>query len=161
MARWLVKEEPTHYSYADLARDGSTDWSGVHNALALRHLKSMRPRDEVFYYHSGTERAVAGVAAVASTPVPDPADDRGSWTVQIRPVRPLRSPVPLATLKADPKLASFDLVRIGRLSVMPVTDAQWSRILSYESAASTPTQSRSAARRPTRRSATARKRGST
>ncbi len=160
MARWLVKEEPTHYSYADLERDGKTDWSGVHNALALRHLQSMRPRDEVFYYHSGTERAVAGVAAVASTPTPDPDDDRGSWTVQIRPVRPLRAPVALATLKADPKLASFDLVRIGRLSVMPVTAPQWARILSYEPPAGA-TQSTSAARRPIRRSATARKRGST
>jgi predicted RNA-binding protein with PUA-like domain len=161
MARWLVKEEPTHYSYADLARDGGTDWSGVHNALALRHLKSMRNADEVLYYHSGTERAVAGVASVSGAPSPDPTDDRGSWTVRIRPVRPLRGPVTLATLKADPKLARFDLVRIGRLSVMPVPDEQWARVLSYEPGAPAPVQMRSAARRPKRRTASARKRGST
>jgi predicted RNA-binding protein with PUA-like domain len=161
MARWLVKEEPTHYAFADLARDGKTEWNGVHNALALRHLKAMRPRDEVFYYHSGTVRAVAGIAVVASTPVPDPHDDRGSWTVQIRPVRPLRTLVTLATLKADRSFADFALVRMGRLSVLPVSDAQWARILSYEAAAPAGAQSTSAGRRPSRRSATARKRGST
>src|SRR5580658_5038038 len=100
MARWLVKEEPTHYSYADLAKDGSTEWNGVHNALALRHLKGMRVGDDVFYYHSGDERSVVGVAKVATAPVADPDDDRGSWKVTIRAVRALPRAVPLATLKA-------------------------------------------------------------
>jgi predicted RNA-binding protein with PUA-like domain len=161
MARWLVKEEPTHYAYADLARDGKAEWNGVHNALALRHLKAMRPGDEVLYYHSGDVRAVVGIAKVGGTPRPDPDDDRGSWTVVIRPVRPLRSPVTLATLKGDPTLSEFDLVRIGRLSVMPVGDGQWTRILSYEQSPGAAPQSKAAARRPSRRSATARKRGST
>lgn len=161
MARWLVKEEPTHYSFADLTRDGGTEWNGVHNALALRHIKSMRPGEEVFYYHSGDERAVVGIATVASTPKPDPEDDRGSWSVRIRAVRALAGPVPLATLKADPTLAGFDLVRIGRLSVMPVSDEQWTRILSYVPTKGAVPQSKSAARRPKRRSAAARKRGST
>lgn len=161
MAHWLVKEEPTHYSYADLARDGGTEWNGVHNALALRHLKAMRPGQELFYYHSGSERAVVGIAAVASVPQADPDDDRGSWKVKIRPVRPLNGPVPLSTLKADSKLAGFDLVRIGRLSVMPVSDDQWSRILRYEPPTASSAQSKSAARRPKRRAATPRKRGST
>jgi predicted RNA-binding protein with PUA-like domain len=160
MAHWLVKEEPTHYSYDDLAKDGGTTWNGVHNALALRHLKSMRPGDEVLYYHSGDVRAVAGIAKVAGTPQPDPEDDRGSWRVEIRPVRPLRSLVSLSTLKADPALAGFDLVRIGRLSVMPVGETEWVRILSYEQS-KVPVQSTVAGRRPKRRSATTRKRGST
>jgi predicted RNA-binding protein with PUA-like domain len=161
MARWLVKEEPTHYAYADLARDGKAEWNGVHNALALRHLKSMRPGDEVLYYHTGDERAVVGIAKVGGSPRPDPDDDRGSWTVVIRPVRPLRTAVPLSTLKSDPTLAGFDLVRIGRLSVMPVQDEQWSRILSYEGTAGGAVQSSAPARRPSRRSATPRNRGST
>ena len=161
MARWLVKEEPDHYSYADLARDGGTEWNGVHNALALRHIKAMRSGDDVLYYHTGTQRSVAGVAVVGGTPRPDPDDDRGSWTVRIRPVRPLRGAVSLSTLKADPTLAGFDLVRIGRLSVMPVSNVQWKRILSYEPDDAAPVQSKSAARRPNRRAATARKRGST
>jgi predicted RNA-binding protein with PUA-like domain len=161
MARWLVKEEPTHYSYDDLARDRTTAWNGVHNALALRHLKAMARGDEVLYYHSGSVRAVAGIAKVTGTPKPDPNDDRGSWWVEIGAVRPLRSLVPLATLKADPALARFDLVRIGRLSVMPVGDAEWARILSYEGATVAAGQSKAAGRRPKRRSATARKRGST
>lgn len=161
MARWLVKEEPTHYSYHDLARDGTTAWSGVHNALALRNLKAMRPGDEVLYYHSGTVRAVAGIAKVTTTPKPDPDDDRGSWWVQIAAVRPLRNLVSLATLKVDPSLAQFDLVRIGRLSVISVGEEEWARILSYETGATCPAQSTAAGRRPKRRSATARKRGST
>jgi predicted RNA-binding protein with PUA-like domain len=161
MARWLVKEEPTHYAYADLTRDGKAEWNGVHNALALRHLKAMRPGDELLYYHTGDERAVVGIAKVGGTPRPDPDDDRGSWTVLVRPVRPLANPVSLATLKADPSLATFDLVRIGRLSVMPVGEQQWTRILSYESGEAPKVQSSAAARRPKRRSATARNRGST
>ncbi|MCI4321424.1 MAG: EVE domain-containing protein, partial [Thermoplasmata archaeon] len=146
---------------ADLRRDGSAEWDGVHNALALRHLKAMRRGDEVFYYHSGDERAVVGIAKVAGAPYPNPADDRGSWSVRIGPGRPLTSPIPLSTLKTDPALAAFDLVRIGRLSVMPVSDEQWARVLSYESKASGKAQSKSAARRPKRRAAPARKRSST
>jgi predicted RNA-binding protein with PUA-like domain len=161
MPRWLVKEEPTHYAFADLARDGKAEWNGVHNALALRHLKTMRPGDEILYYHTGDERQVVGIAKVAGIPRPDPEDDRGSWTVVIRPVRPLRTPVALATLKSDPALADFDLVRIGRLSVLPVRDDQWRRILSYEGGTTATAQSNAAARRPKRRSATDRKRGST
>ena len=161
MPRWLVKEEPSHYSFDDLSRDRTTEWSGVHNALALRHLKGMRPDDEVFYYHSGTERAIVGIARVSGVPRADPTDERGSWSVTIRAERPLRRPVGLAVVKADPSLAGFDLVRIGRLSVMPVSDTQWSRLLSYEAGADPPGQRKAAARRPRRRRAASRKRGST
>jgi predicted RNA-binding protein with PUA-like domain len=147
MARWLVKEEPTHYSYADLARDGGTAWSGVHNPTALKNLRAMRPKDEVFYYHTGSEKSVVGIARVASVPRPDPEDDRGSWTVRIEPVRPLPHRVTLATIKADPTMAKFDLVRISRLSVMPVDAASWARILRYaSSAASSAPGSRSSSR---------------
>lgn len=161
MARWLVKEEPSHYSHDDLTRDGTTVWNGVHNALALRHLKAMRPGDELFYYHSGDVRSVVGLASVASAPEPDPEDDRGSWRVTVRAGRPLPRPVPLSTLKTDPSLADFALVRMGRLSVMPVTEDQWRRVLSYAGPIPAPSQSRAAGRRPKRRSASARKRGST
>ena len=161
MARWLVKEEPTHYAFADLVRDGSAEWNGVHNALALRHLKGMRPGDEVLYYHTGAERAVVGLAKVASVPRPDPHDDRGSWSVSIRPVRALGRRVALATLKGDPSLAGFDLVRIGRLSVMPVSEEQWRRILAHAAEAGPVAQSNSVGRRRKRRSASSRNRGST
>jgi predicted RNA-binding protein with PUA-like domain len=143
MARWLVKEEPTHYAWADLVRDGKTEWDGVHNALALRHLRAIAPGDELVIYHTGDERACVGVARASGRPHPDPDDDRGSWSVEVRPVRPLRRPVTLAELRGDPALAGFLLLRISRLSVMPVSDAEWRRILAHE-AASPP------AERPTR-----------
>lgn len=134
MARWLVKEEPGHYSFLDLVRDRRTTWDGIHNALALRHLKAMAPGDEVLYYHSGTERAIVGIAKVAGSPRPDPKDTRGSWLVDLRPVRPLRRAIPLSALKADPRFADFVLVRMGRLTVMPVPDELWPHILQYERA---------------------------
>lgn len=132
MARWLVKEEPSNYSYEALVRDGRTEWNGVHNALALRHLRAMRPGDEAFFYHTGDVRAAIAVIRVAGEPHPDAADDRGSWAVAMEPVRPLRRAVSLAELRGDPALAGFVLIRMGRLSVMPVTDDQWSVILAHE-----------------------------
>jgi predicted RNA-binding protein with PUA-like domain len=137
MGRWLAKSEPSVYSYSDLERDARTEWSGIHNALALRHLKAMAPGDEMLFYHSGDERACVGIARVSSRPHPDPNDDRGSWSVEVRAVRALRAPVTLSTLRSDPGLADFVLLRFSRLSLMPVTDAQWGRILSHEPRAST------------------------
>lgn len=134
MAHWLAKSEPSVYSYADLERDGSTDWNGVHNALALRHLRAMAPGDEMLFYHSGDERAVVGIARIASAPRPDPNDDRGSWTVRVAAGRSLPGPIPLAVLRADPALTDLALFRISRLSVMPVSDAQWRAILAHEAA---------------------------
>jgi len=132
MARWILKEEPDHYSWADLVRDGTTRWDGVHNALALRHLRSMAAGDEALFYHTGTERAAVGVVEVVSAPRPDPDDPRSSWSVDIRPVRPLRRSIGLAELKADPSLAGIDLIRLPRLSVVPVPGAVWDRILRHE-----------------------------
>ena len=127
---WLVKEEPTNYSFADFQRDGATLWSGVRNPLAQKHLRAMTPGDRVFYYHTGNEKAVVGIARVDAMPAPDPADSSGKlWAVRLVPVQPLPAPVRLATIKGDTFFADFALVRMGRLSVMPVTDAQWARIL--------------------------------
>ena len=126
---WLVKEEPTHYSFDDLLRDGRTTWSGVRNPLAQRHLQSMRKGDRIFYYHTGDVKSVVGIAKAASEPYVDPADAAGKlYAVDVVPVKKLKSPVTLAAVKADKAFASFPLVRIARLSVMPVTDDEWARI---------------------------------
>ena len=163
MAHWLAKSEPSAYSWADLERDGSTDWSGVHNALALRHLKSMRPGDGLLFYHSGDERAVVGIARVTSVPRPDPRDTRGSWTVDIRPVRALRVPISLAELREDAGLGELALFRMSRLSVLPVSAEQWDRILRHEGAPrpGPPGQGSARGSRSSHRVAAARKRGST
>jgi len=129
VARWLIKEEPTHFSFADLTRAGRTEWEGVHNALALRHIRSMRTGDAVLYYHTGSERAVVGFARVTRDPRPVPNDGRGSWSAEIAADRPLRRPVALAEMRADARLAGFDLLRIGRLSVLPVSEEQWRTIV--------------------------------
>ncbi|HWP99716.1 MAG TPA: EVE domain-containing protein, partial [Vicinamibacterales bacterium] len=129
MARWLFKEEPTHYSFDDLVADGRTSWTGVRNPLAQRHLRSVRRGDLVFYYHTGDEKAVVAVARAAGDPYPDPADRSGKlYAVDVEPVRKLPRPVTLAEIKADRRFADFPLVRMPRLSVMPVTDAQWEAI---------------------------------
>ncbi|MGA8543175.1 MAG: EVE domain-containing protein [Thermoplasmata archaeon] len=165
MAYWLAKSEPGVYSYADLERDGRTEWSGIHNAAALLYLRKMRPGDRMLLYHSGDERAAVGIARVASAPHPDAADDRGSWSVEVRPVRPLARPVTLSELRADPAFADFLLLRISRLSVMPVAPALWTRILARSAAGSSPTPARSQGKklgsRSNNRAAGARKRGMT
>ena len=124
-AAWLVKTEPGEYSYADLARDGTAEWDGVTNALAQRHLRAMRSGDRCVVYHSGGERAAIGLARVAKDPYPDPTDPTGKrvW-VDLRAERPLARPVPLAALKADPAFAHSPLVRMSRLSVMPLEPEQ-------------------------------------
>ena len=128
MAKWLFKEEPTHYNFADLERDGAAVWDGVSNNLALRHLRDVRRGDQVLYYHTGREKAVVGVMEVVGGPEPAPGGDAKAVAVRVKPVRRLQHPVPLSRLKADPALAGWDLVRLPRLSVLPVTDAQWARV---------------------------------
>jgi len=126
---WLIKEEPAHYSFDDLVRDGHTEWTGVRNPLAQKHLQSMRKGDRIFYYHTGDVKAVVGIAKAASAPYPDPADKAGKlYAIEVAPVKKLKSLVTLAAIKADNTFASFPLVRISRLSVMPVTDDEWRRI---------------------------------
>jgi len=132
VAYWLVKQEPTAYSWTHLEEEGETEWNGVHNALALRHLRAMRVGDLAIFYHSGDERACVGVLRVVRGPIPDPDDTRGSWTVRVRPVRKLRRPVSLAEIRDDPTFAGFDLLRISRLSVMPVSQVHWRALLALE-----------------------------
>jgi predicted RNA-binding protein with PUA-like domain len=129
IVNWRMKEEPTHYSFDDLMRDGRTAWTGVRNPVAQKHLQSMRKGDLIFFYHTGDVRAVVGIAKAASVPYPDPGDTSGKLhAIDIVPVKKMKSPVTLAAVKADKAFASFALVRISRLSVMPVTDDEWKRI---------------------------------
>jgi predicted RNA-binding protein with PUA-like domain len=129
MAQWLVKEEPDHYGYDQLERDRKTVWAGVRNPLAQKHLRAIRKGDRIFYYHTGKEKAVVAVARAISDAYPDPTDRSGKlYVVDIAPDKKLPRPVTLAAIKADRAFASFPLVRMSRLSVMPVTDAEWKRI---------------------------------
>jgi predicted RNA-binding protein with PUA-like domain len=129
MANWLFKEEPEHYSLDDLFRDKRAVWSGIENNLALKHLRSVKKGDRVLYYHTGKEKAVVGVMEVVKGPYRDPKrDDARFVVVDVKPVRRFDRPVSLAEIKSNPKFADFALVRISRLSVMPVTDDQWAEI---------------------------------
>ena len=129
MAQWLVKEEPEHYGFDQLVREGKTVWAGVKNPLAQKHLRSIKRGDRIFYYHTGKEKAVVATAKAASDAYPDPKDRSGKLSVvDVVPDKKLARPVTLAEIKADKAFAAFPLVRMSRLSVMPVTDAEWARI---------------------------------
>jgi predicted RNA-binding protein with PUA-like domain len=133
--RWLLKTEPGEYSFEDLLREGRTAWDGVTNALALRHLRAVRPGDALLIYHTGTVRVVVGEARAVSHPYPDPAKaDPRFVVVDLVPVRQLPAPVPLARIKADPRFREFELVRLPRLSVMPVPAPLWRALLEMASA---------------------------
>jgi predicted RNA-binding protein with PUA-like domain len=135
MAQWLVKEEPEHYGYDQLERDRKTVWAGVRNPLAQKHLRSIRKGDRIFYYHTGKEKAVVAIARALGDAYPDPGDSSGkSYVVDVAPEKKLERPVTLAAIKADRAFASFLLVRMSRLSVMPVSDAEWTRILDMSKA---------------------------
>jgi predicted RNA-binding protein with PUA-like domain len=128
MAYWLMKSEPSAYSWNDLVRDGKTMWDGVRNNAARLHLRAMEPGDEAFFYHSMEERAVVGIMTITGTAQPDGED--GSWAkVPVAPVRPLAKAVTLAQIKAEPRLARMELIRQSRLSVAPVRDEEWNLIL--------------------------------
>ena len=127
---WLLKTEPEHYSYADLERDGATVWDGVANNTALMHIRTMQPGDLALIYHTGDQRQAVGLAEITSAPYPDPqAGDPKLVVVDLKPLRQLPQPVTLTAVKADPAFADFALVRQGRLSVVPATEAQWARLL--------------------------------
>jgi predicted RNA-binding protein with PUA-like domain len=132
VATFLLKTEPETYSYADLERDGQTAWDGVRNHLAMRHLRAMQPGDEAFIYHSVSDKQVVGIAKVVSPCRPDPKDESGKFDcLDIAPVRKLKRPVTLAEFKAA-GWHDFDLVRMSRLSVMPVPDEVRDWILAAE-----------------------------
>jgi predicted RNA-binding protein with PUA-like domain len=131
-ATWLVKTEPSAYSWSDLVKDGSTRWDGVRNPLARNHLAAMKRGDLVLVYHSGDEKAVVGIAKVTRAPYPDPTGDDERWlSVDVAPVKAVAAPVPLATVKQDKKLAAIGLVRMSRLSVMPLDAPAFARILEH------------------------------
>ena len=129
MAQWLMKEEPEHYSYDQLVKERKTVWAGVRNPLAQKHLRSIKKGDRIFYYHTGKEKAIVAIASAASDAYLDPNDaTKKSSVVDVAPVKKLARPVTLAEIKADRAFADFPLVRMSRLSVMPVTDDAWARI---------------------------------
>ena len=129
MNHWLVKQEPTAYSWDQFVKDGGTAWTGVRNFQARNHLRAMRRGDEVLFYHSVTGKAVVGVAKVCKEAYPDPTAEEGDWScVDLKPVRALKMPVTLDLIKVDPNLSEIALIRQSRLSVMPLTDAEFTRI---------------------------------
>ena len=128
MAHWLMKSEPESYSWADLIRDGATEWDGVRNNAARLHLRAMKKGDEAFFYHSMSDKAVVGIMRITREAQPDPRD--ANWvSVRVEPVQPLPRPVTLAEIKAEPRLAKMELIRQSRLSVAPVRDEEWAVVL--------------------------------
>ena len=132
---WLVKTEPSTYSYDDMAKEVTAVWDGVKNPVAIRNLRAMHPGDQVFVYHTGDEKAVVGWATVVSAPYPDPkTKDPKMFVIDLKAHRRLPQPVTLAQIKADKTFADLPIVRQGRLSVSPVTAPQWKRVLQLSGA---------------------------
>ena len=130
MSFWLLKTEPVTYSFADLQRDGKSRWDGVSNNLALKNIRMMTKGDLVFVYHTGGEKAIIGTAEVVSSPYPDPkSKDPRLVVVDIKARSPLRKAVPLSEIKKRKELSDFPLVRLPRLSVVPVSEQQWKLLL--------------------------------
>ena len=132
---WLFKEEPSNYSFDALIRDGRTSWTGVRNALAQKHLKSVKKGERIFFYHTGDEKAVVGLCRAAGPPYPDPSDTSGKlYAVDVEPVKKLKRPVPLSEIKANRRFAELPLTRMHRLSVMPISDDDWDAIVAMSQA---------------------------
>ena len=132
MAHWLVKSEPSAYSWEQLEKDKETCWSGIRNYAARLHLRNMKKGDEVFFYHSNEGTDIVGIARVQKEAYQDPTTDDDRWVaVDIKAAKKLKKPVALDTIKKDKRLAKMALVRIGRLSVQPVSDEEWKIVLSY------------------------------
>ena len=130
MAYWLFKSDPEVYSWKDLSGVKKEIWDGVSNNLALKHLRSVKKGDLIFIYHSGDDKAVMGIARALSGGYPDPSQkDEKLAVVDIAPDKSLKRPVTLAEIKANPKFKTWELVRMSRLSVMPVTEAMWQEVL--------------------------------
>src|SRR5439155_973156 len=129
-ARWLVKQEPETYSWDDFVRDGRTDWTGVRNFQARNNLRQMEVGDSVLFYHSGTGKCVVGIAEVAKAAYPDPTADDPQWVaVDIKPVKPLKETVPLASIRYNPKLSNLPLILQSQLSVMALTKEEFDTIV--------------------------------
>ncbi|MBL8708545.1 MAG: EVE domain-containing protein [Rhodospirillaceae bacterium] len=129
MNHWLVKSEPVKYAWEQLVKDGRTFWNGVRNYQAANNLKAMKKGDQAFFYHSNEGLAVVGICEIAKEYYPDHTDESGRFgMVDVKPLRPLKTPVTLAMIKAEPALADIALIRQSRLSVMPITAPQWKLI---------------------------------
>jgi predicted RNA-binding protein with PUA-like domain len=127
---WLVKQEPSSYSWSDLVEEGQTSWTGVRNYTARNNLRKMRKGDEVLFYHSGEEKAVVGIAKVLRTAYRDSTAKEGDWsTIDLAPIKPLRRPVTLREIKGNPRLKGIPLVRQSRLSVMPLAEPAFREIV--------------------------------
>ena len=126
---WLVKQEPEDFSWSNFVADGGASWTGVRNFLARNHLRGMQKDDCVLFYHSGDAKEVVGVAKVAKASYPDPTATEGDWSaVDLKPIKPFKTAVSLATIKSEPGLANIGLVKLSRLSVMPLTEAEAQRL---------------------------------
>ena len=127
---WLVKQEPSSYSWSDFVAEGRTSWTGVRNYTARNNLRKMQKGDEVLFYHSGADKAVVGIARVTRSAYPDPTAKEGDWSaVDLAPIKSLRRPVTLGQIKRDPRLKQTPLIRQSRLSVMPLTAAEFRTIV--------------------------------
>jgi predicted RNA-binding protein with PUA-like domain len=130
MAYWLIKSEPSAYSWDQLVKDKKTSWTGVRNFQAMANLKAMKVGDRCFFYHSGEGKEIVGIAEVAKTAYPDPTDKDGkSVTVDVKAVEPVKKPVTLGAIKADARFKDLKLVRQSRLSVSPVSDEHWKLLM--------------------------------
>jgi predicted RNA-binding protein with PUA-like domain len=126
---WLVKQEPEAYSWADLVNDGKTQWTGVRNYQARNHLRSMKNKDFVLFYHSVSDKKIVGIAKIVKEAYPDPTATEGDWVcVDIAPFKPLKNPVTLETIKSIPALSQIGLIRQSRLSVMPLSPEEFSTL---------------------------------
>lgn len=129
-ARWLFKEEPSHYSFDRLQEDGRTVWTGIKNNLALKYLRMVGKGDLILFYHTGGEKRIVGIMRATSDAYKDPdEEDERFAVVDLEPVKKLRRPVTLAEMRTDPRFSGFDLLRVSRLSVMPVPELVWNEIL--------------------------------
>lgn len=127
---WLAKQEPTSYNFDMLKKDKKTMWDGVHNNLALKHMSSMKKGDQIFFYHSGDERQIVGIMEVASNPYPNPEEDNERYiVVDVKYKKPLKKPIGLDEIKKKAKFRDWDLLRLSRLSVMPVPKGIWDEII--------------------------------
>jgi predicted RNA-binding protein with PUA-like domain len=130
MAYWLVKSEPSTYGWDQLVKDKQTTWDGVRNFAARNHLKAMKKGDEVLFYHSNEGTEIVGIAKVAKEFYPDPTSDDGNWVVvDLKPYKKLKKPVTLSQVKSEKRLTEMALVRLGRLSVQPVTEKEWNIVM--------------------------------
>lgn len=130
MAYWLIKSEPSAYSWDAFVKEGQTSWSGVRNYAARLHLRAMKKGDEAFFYHSNEGTDIVGIAKVVKEHYQDPTTDDDRWSaVDVKPVKKIKNPVTLEAIKKDKRLANMALVRLGRLSVQPVTDEEWEIVM--------------------------------